>query len=89
MVPKVLIFLGMLFYSSILFAQRQNGAMEGTVKDGDGQAVPGVTITVSSPSLITGTSITVTDRSRVLPDASVNELTVLNITHLGDDSFPD
>src|SRR5262245_2835136 len=44
--------LGVLFFSSFLFAQRQNGVIEGTIKDSDDHPVPGVTITASSPSWI-------------------------------------
>lgn len=52
-----------LFFASCVFAQRQSGAMEGTVQDIDGHPVPGAAVTVSSPSLIGGTSNTDTDRS--------------------------
>lgn len=50
-------------FSSFLFAQRQTGAIEGKVQDLDLQPLPGVTLTVSSPSLIGGSSITESDRN--------------------------
>lgn len=37
---------------SILNAQRQTGSVKGTVTDAEGTPLPGVTITVSGPSLI-------------------------------------
>ena len=52
-----------LLLSSCLFAQGSSGAIEGTVKDMDGRPIPGATVTVSSPSLIGGSSSATTDPS--------------------------
>ncbi|PWT90542.1 MAG: hypothetical protein C5B54_06980, partial [Acidobacteria bacterium] len=52
-----------ILFSFTLFAQTQNGAIEGTIEDAEGRAVPGVIITASSPSLIGRTTTTYTDRT--------------------------
>jgi Carboxypeptidase regulatory-like domain/TonB dependent receptor-like, beta-barrel len=57
---SILLFVVFLF-SCHLFAQRQNGAIDGSVQDMEGHAIPGVTVTVSSPSLIGGNSIAFSD----------------------------
>ena len=40
---------------------RVSGSVQGVVKDADGAAIPGVTVTVASPALITGKLVTVSD----------------------------
>lgn len=62
---EILIFalIAFLFTASLAFAQRQTGAIEGVVQDAAGQAIPGVTIMASSPSLIGGSSITMTNQN--------------------------
>lgn len=51
--------LALLMASGLAFAAT-TGSLIGTVKDGSGAELPGVTITVSSPSLIGGTKVLVT-----------------------------
>ncbi len=60
---RVLLIITFLFISSVLFAQRQSGAIEGSVKDFNGEPIPGVTVVASSPSLIGGNSGTFTDQN--------------------------
>jgi hypothetical protein len=50
-----------LAFSSFAFAQRQTGTIEGSVQDVNGLNIPGAIITASSPSLIGGSTIVVTD----------------------------
>src|SRR5262245_22148966 len=57
---SILLFVS-LICSARVSAQRQYGAIDGTVQDMEGHAIPGVTVTVSSPSLIGGNSNTFTD----------------------------
>lgn len=52
-----------LLLASTLFAQRQSGAIQGTVQDADGRAISQATITVSSPSLIGGSYSTFSERN--------------------------
>ena len=52
-----------LLASSFAFAQKQTGAIEGRLKDKEDRPIPGVTVTVSSPSFIAGSSNTFTDQS--------------------------
>ncbi len=60
---KVTILVFCLFCVSFsVFAQSQYGAIQGTVQDTDGQAIPSVSINVSSPSLIGETRVAVTDQ---------------------------
>ena len=49
------------FSTTPAFAQRQFGAIEGTVTEMEGSPIPGVTITASSPSLIGTTAVAYTD----------------------------
>ncbi len=49
--------------SSILFAQRQYGAIEGVVQDANNQPLANVTVTVESPSLIGRSFTTFTDQN--------------------------
>jgi hypothetical protein len=59
-----LLTIAVFFVSSFLFAQLQSGgAIQGTVQDFNGDPVPGVTITASSPSLIGGSASTFTDQT--------------------------
>jgi outer membrane receptor protein involved in Fe transport len=48
----------LLFNPDTSFGQKETGAIEGTIKESNGQSLPGVTITASSSSLI-GQSLTV------------------------------
>jgi hypothetical protein len=50
-----------LLTSSHAFAQKQTGAIDGTVEDNERRPIPAATVTVSSPSLIGGSSNTFTD----------------------------
>jgi carboxypeptidase family protein/TonB-dependent receptor-like protein len=43
-----------LFFARLAFAQKDISAIEGTIADVDGRTIPGVMVTVSSPSLIGG-----------------------------------
>ena len=54
-----------LFFASSVFGQTSNtGTIEGQVIDANGAAVPGVTVTVTSPNLITPRSATSDDQGR-------------------------
>lgn len=48
--------------SSFAFAQKETGAIEGTVTDKEGRPIAGATATASSPSLIGGSVIAYTDQ---------------------------
>ncbi len=50
-----------LLFTTSVFAQRQFGAIEGNLTEIEGLPIPGVAITVSSPSLIGGTALAYTD----------------------------
>ena len=49
---KLAVFLAMLTVTSFCFAQETTGSLQGTVKDVTGAVLPGVTVTVSTPSLV-------------------------------------
>lgn len=52
-----------IFISSAVFSQsRESGTLEGTIKDDEGQPLPGVSINLSSPKLM-GTRSTVTEKN--------------------------
>lgn len=56
------VFLLVLLTSSVVFAQRDTGAIEGTVKDNEDRPIPGVTVTALSSSLIGGSRSANTDQ---------------------------
>lgn len=58
----VIVFLLTLLASTFVFAQKETGAIEGTVKDNDGRPIPSVTVIASSVSLIGGSATTDTDQ---------------------------
>jgi len=49
---KIFVFLAMLAVSTFCFAQETTGSLQGTVKDPTGAAVPGATVSVSTPTLV-------------------------------------
>jgi len=59
----LIIFLFILLSASAASAQKQTGAIEGTVHDPEGQPIPGATIRISSSSLIGKVSSILTDPS--------------------------
>ena len=70
-------FLLVLVISSTLFAQTQTGSITGKVTDETDAVLPGVTVTITSEALITGTQVTTTDalglyNFRALPPGSYN-----------------
>ncbi len=62
-VTAVFSFLVMLVVSGTLFAQTQTGTVTGRVTDQSDAVIPGVTVSVASDVLITGTRVTTTDAS--------------------------
>ncbi len=60
-VPLLVLSLGVACLHVVMHAQTVNGAILGKVTDTDHLAVPGVTITVTSPNLITGRIVVVSD----------------------------
>lgn len=59
----MILFLLVLITATAAFAQKETGAIEGTVVDSDARPIPGVTVTASSPSLIGGTRTAYTNES--------------------------
>ena len=57
------VFLLFLFVSQLAFAQKDTGAIEGTIVDSNAHPVPGVSVTASSPSLIGGSRTVYTNAS--------------------------
>lgn len=52
----------LLFISSFVFSQsKETGAIQGTVATPEGEALPGVEVTISSPSLIGGSKSVITN----------------------------
>ncbi len=49
---KTLVICFILFLASSLLAQRQTGSIKGTVTDAEGQPLPGVSLTISSPDML-------------------------------------
>lgn len=60
---RFILLLVSLLVTSLAFAQRQNGTIEGAAQDMEGQPIPGATIIASSPSLIGGGASTFTDQN--------------------------
>lgn len=59
---KVIVALILLVLAATVSAQsRVSGGLQGTIKDTDGAALPGVTVTASSKALVAGKLVTVTD----------------------------
>lgn len=58
----LMVFFLVILTSSLAFAQKQTGAIEGKAKDNEGRPIPGVRITVSSHSLIGGDRNAYTDQ---------------------------
>lgn len=59
----MILFLLVLITASAAFAQKETGAIEGTVVDNESRPIPGVTVTASSPSLIGGSQTAYTNES--------------------------
>jgi len=47
-----IIFVSFIVLTATLYAQTQTGSMQGTVSDPEGNALPGVTITIQGPALM-------------------------------------
>ncbi|PWT88264.1 MAG: hypothetical protein C5B54_10885 [Acidobacteria bacterium] len=60
---SAIILLFFLLTSSFAFAQRETGAIEGTITDSDAHSIPGVIVTASSSSLIGGSRTAFTNAS--------------------------
>lgn len=56
--------LALVFLSGLSYSQsRETGALQGTVADSEGTPLPGVEVTINSPSMIGGAKSTITDAS--------------------------
>ena len=53
--------MALLFIVSMSYAQTRTGSIRGTVKDSEGQALPGATITLSGEKLMGGTRSIIAD----------------------------
>lgn len=60
---KFILLIAVVLTSTFAFAQKETGAIQGTVRDNDGRPIAGVTATASSPSLIGGRTQTYTDQN--------------------------
>ena len=58
--------LALVFLCGLSYSQsRETGALQGTVTDTEGTPLPGIEVTINSPSMIGGAKSTITDDSKI------------------------